>query len=227
MTRRLLDLYCCAGGAAKGYYDAGFTEIVGVDIRPQKSYPYQFVQADALEYLARLIETGEIERYSLVHASPPCQINTAMESLAIARNGSYPEHPDLIPETRRLLQLSGKPYVIENVPGANLINPAVLCGTYFGLKVYRHRLFECNPWLMSPPHRAHKDKSPGAGNGKSPNGFTSVCGTGGVRGMNSREIVECWQNAMGIDWMNREELAQALPPAYTHYIGTQMLRLIG
>jgi DNA (cytosine-5)-methyltransferase 1 len=218
---KLLDLFCGGGGAAMGYYQAGFTDITGIDINPQKHYPFKFIQADALEYLA---EYGA--EYDVIHASPPCQLFSRIQSLGIARNGTYREHPNLIPPTRELLLKIGKHFVIENVIGAPLINPIILCGSMFdGLRVYRHRQFESNYNLISKIHIPHKDHTPSAGNGKSPKGFISVCGSGGVKGMNSKEIVEYWSMAMGINWMTREELSQAIPPAYTKFIGEQLTKV--
>jgi len=217
---RLLDLFCCAGGAGMGYSRAGF-EVVGVDINPQPRYPFEFHQGDALEY-ARL----HGHEFDAIHASPPCQKHSRMQSLGKARNGSYREHEDSIERTRDRLQSLGLPYVIENVVGAPLHNPITLCGKTFGLKVYRHRLFESNMKLAQPAHEPHRDSTPSVGNGKSPKGFISVCGTGGVRGMNSHEIVAYWSMAMGINWMNRKELSQAIPPAYTKFIGEQLLEQI-
>ena len=200
-----------------GYSRAGF-EVVGVDINPQPRYPFAFHQGDALEY-ARL----HGHEFDAIHASPPCQRASRLRSLGMARNGSYPEHPELIGPTREIFQSLGLPYVIENVVGAPLINPITLCGSQFGLKVYRHRLFESNVPLAAPHHEPHRDRTPGAGNGKSPKGFISVCGSGGVKGMNAREIVDYWSMAMGIDWMTRKELAQSIPPAFTEFIGRQLM----
>lgn len=220
---RILDLFCKAGGCSVGYRRAGF-EVEGVDIEPQPNYPFKFTQMDALEYL----RTQDLSRFDAIHASPPCQRNSKLKSLGMARNGSYKaeSYPDLIGPVRELLESSGKPYVIENVVGAQLINPITLCGAMFELKVYRHRLFESNIMLFEPDHLPHDDSTPNAGNGISPKGFISVCGTGGVRGMTSIEIIEYWSMAMGIDWMNRKELAQAIPPAYTEWIGLQLLEYI-
>ena len=178
-----------------------------------------FIQMDAIDFL----KTQDLSRFDVIHASPPCQKFSRVQSLGKARNGIYKEHPDLITPTRELLQATGKPYVIENVMGAPLINPIVLCGSMFkGLKVYRHRQFESNMPLYAPKHKPHNDKTPSVGNGISPKGFISVCGTGGVKGMTSKEILEYWSMAMGIDWMARKELAQAIPPAYTEWIGRQL-----
>ena len=116
---------------------------------------------------------------------------------------------------------------MENVVGAPLIEPITLCGSMFnGLKVYRHRLFEGSFDIEAPKHEPHRDRTPSAGNGISPKGFISVCGSGGVKGMNSKEIIEYWSMAMGIDWMTRKELAQAIPPAYTEYIGKQLMAVL-
>jgi hypothetical protein len=134
---RLLDLCCGAGGLSAGYAAAGF-EVTGVDLTPMPRYPFTFHQADALEYLGRLIETGEIERYSVVHASWPCQHFARVT----AWRGSRDDHPDLLTPGRELLITSGRPWVIENVPEAPLRADYLLCGTQFGLDVRRHRAFE-------------------------------------------------------------------------------------
>lgn len=214
MRPKLLDLFCKAGGAAVGYHRAGF-DVVGVDIEPQPHYPYKFIQADAL--------TCDLAGYDFYHASPVCKKFSRVQALGLARNGGYREHPDQIAPIRDRLRATGKPFVIENVVGAPLIDPVMLCGSMFGLKVYRHRLFESNVPLRQPDHHAHDDKTPSAGGGVSPKGFISVCGTGWVRGMTAPEILAYWSMAMGIDWMNRAELAQAIPPAFTEWIGRQLL----
>lgn len=214
----ILDLFCKAGGCSAGYVRAGF-EIVGVDIEPQPNYPFKFIQMDAIEFL----RTSDLSEFDAIHASPPCQKYSRVQSLGKARNGSYKEHPDLVDPTRDLLIKIGKPYIIENVVGAPLINPITLCGSMFDLKVYRHRLFETNFRVNVPQHTPHRDQTPSAGNGISPKGFISVCGTGGVKGMTAKEIISYWSYAMGIDWMNRKELAQAIPPAYTEFIGKQLM----
>jgi len=208
---RVLDLYSGAGGCTKGYQDAGFY-VVGVDNRPQPRYcGDRFILGDALEVLAGMIETGEIEEYSLIAASPPCQAYTDLRTL---QGKTY---PDLISVTRTLLRATGKPYVIENVEGAPLINPILLCGVMFGLKVFRHRLFECSPWILAPGHPKHNGST---GTHRYPykpiNGYIQVTGAGG------NFTLEQGQKAMDIDWMNKEELAQAIPPAYTKWVGEQM-----
>jgi len=215
---RLLDLYCGAGGAAVGYYRAGFTQIVGVDKAPQPRYPFEFVQTDALDYA---VEHGY--KFDVIHSSPPCQFHNSLSVVNSREHGS--QYLNLIPETREVMRSLGKPYIIENVVGAkqHLIAPLMLCGTFFGLKVYRHRLFECNPFLLSPfMHQPHNDKSPGCnGNRRSPKGYITVCGGkgGGFRLSDASK-------AMGIDWMTRKELAQAIPPSYTCFIGKQIIETI-
>ncbi len=201
---RLLDLYCGAGGAAKGYELAGFTEIVGVDLYPQPKYPFRFIQADALEFL----EGSELKDFDLIHASPPCQAYTSASF-----HGK--EHPDLVEATRVALIASGLPYVIENVPGSPLLSPVWLEGTLFGLKTYRRRGFECSFPIEQPqiPPRAAKQAKMG-------------------RKVREGEFIQCvghfsdvpfGRTAMGIDWMGQKELAQAIPPAYTKFIGEAFL----
>lgn len=211
MPVRLLDLYCGAGGAARGYHDAGF-EVVGVDRDPQPSYPFEFIQADALEFLAK----GRWGPFDVIHASAPCQAFTVYGN---NRGHVRQDHPNLIPPTRAWLIRTGLPYVIENVPGAPLIDPIRLCGTSFPpLEVRRHRIFESNVPLDAPPcdhKRLMERKYPGSSN--RPNGRT-VCNVG-----EWRVPLEQQQKAMGIDWMTVPELSQAIPPAYTHHIGAQVL----
>lgn len=202
---KLLDLFCGAGGCAVGYHRAGFTEIVGVDNRPMPRYPFSFVQADALEFLAQ-VQPGE---YDLIHASPPCQAHSKGSKM----RGTAHLHEDLIPETRRLLQALGTPYVIENVVGAPLAHHVELCGVMFGLGVLRHRRFETSHLLFQPPHPSHCGRvSDGA--------YVTVAGNGA----DSRDFrLSTWRRAMGIGWMEKRELCQAIPPAYTQWIGRQMI----
>lgn len=205
---RLLDLFCGAGGAARGYQSAGF-HVTGVDIDPQPNYcGDEFHQADALEWAACL---PSFRRFDAVHASPPCQAYSTLNRF----NGV--EYPDLYEMTRGLLERSGLPWVIENVVGAPYRSGFVLCGSMFGLKVRRHRNFETSH-LMFPPSCDH------AGQGHP----TGVYGHGQFFW---RDGVKAWRNvpraeaeaAMGIDWMSRAELAESIPPAYTTWIGTQLL----
>jgi DNA (cytosine-5)-methyltransferase 1 len=211
---RLLDLFCGAGGAAMGYHRAGFNEIVGVDNRPQHHYPFEFVQGDALEYC-----TAHGHEYDMIHASPPCQ------GYSVTRSLSNKTHPMLIDATRAVLIATGRSYVIENVPGAPLINPLMLCGTMFGLGVIRHRLFECEPPIWFPPatcvHNGLATGNRGSLRGsKTPSlrhGFTYVTVAG------NNYLADEGRAAMGIEWMTRTELSQAIPPAYTEWIGRQLL----
>jgi DNA (cytosine-5)-methyltransferase 1 len=138
---RLLDLFSGAGGAAVGYHRAGF-EVVGVDLHPQPHYPFEFHQADAMTY--------PLDGFDAIHASPPCQ------AYSVANNiHGRADHPMLIPSVRERLLATGLPYVIENVPRGPLINPVTLCGLTFGLNVKRHRLFESNVFMLSPPCTGH------------------------------------------------------------------------
>ncbi len=223
MKPRLLDLFCGAGGAAVGYHRAGF-DVVGVDNRPQPRYPsYRFMRADALEILARPKHYyAGWQWFDAIHASPPCQAFTAYR-----RNGNVGDYPDMIAPLRGLLEETGLPYVIENVAGAPLEDPLMLCGSMFDLDVQRHRFFESNMTLAPPvwPCR-HKiwapDRFPGG---------RSVSRTGRSTGL-VRACVEIgsWDiplerqcEAMGIGWMKLEELSEAIPPAYTEFIGEQLL----
>lgn len=211
MTRpKLLDLFCGAGGAGVGYYRAGF-DVTGVDIAPQPRYPYTFVQADALGYLCE-----HWQGYDVIHASPPCQ------SYSVTRTLHTNEYPDLLPVTRALLRFIGKPYIIENVPGAPMRDYIWLNGLMFNLKVIRRRHFESNILLLqpSPPKKTGRT----SGNGKAYSTFD----TGDyitVAGHNFRFQDGCL--AMGVDWMQTQhELAESIPPAYTEYLGKQLLRAV-
>lgn len=205
----ILDLYCGAGGASAGYYDAGF-DVVGVDRFDQYQYPFDFVKSDALAYVA-----ANGWRFDAIHASPPCQAHTW--SAARWRNSGEQAYPDLLPQTRYWLQTIGKPYVIENVIGAPMHNPLVLCGEMFGLRVFRHRQFESNVYLFAPGRAcSHAGKSVGFDD----DSFVTVAGHGGD---GSGKLVN-WQAAMGIDWMDKSKITQAIPPAYTEFIGRQLIR---
>lgn len=206
-----------------GYHQAGF-EVVGVDHRPQPRYPFRFVQADALEYL-----TEHGHEFDAIHASPPCQGYSAMACLPWLRDKDYPR---LIEPVRAALNAIGRPWVIENVDRAPLLNGITLCGTMFGLKLYRHRRFESSVLLLAPPHLKHREvicgsryvsdryRSPGGRQTHLPNdnGFISVVGHMG------REAFAAACAAMEIDWMTPAELSQAIPPAYTKHVGAQLLR---
>jgi DNA (cytosine-5)-methyltransferase 1 len=202
---KLLDLFCGAGGAAMGYHRAGF-EVVGVDIKPQPHYPFEFHQADALEYCA-----AHGAEFDVIHASPPCQGYSRLRHLPWLAGREYPL---LIPVTRFALQATGKVYVIENVSDAPL-NGAELCGAALGLSIVRHRRFESNMMLLFPPCPGHPVLFHGRANMAKYGQGAGV--TGLAAGQNPAE-------AMGIDWMTGRELRQAIPPAYTKYIGQWVSR---
>jgi len=221
---RLLDLFCGAGGAGMGYYRAGF-EVVGVDIKPQPHYPFEFHQADALTY--------PLDGFDAYHASPPCQFGSV--ACARWRNMGY-EYENLIPQTRQRLLAMNKPYVIENVTGSKrfLHHPILLCGLSFGLKVVRHRWFECVPFIMSPGHsyrqchgavtRKIAINDP-TGHGMPGHTYRALMVAG--HGGNSQLFRwQDWKKAMGIEWMSKQELTQAIPPAYTEYIGKYLMKVI-
>ena len=210
---KLLDLYCKAGGASKGYQLAGF-EVVGVDIKKQKRYPYEFIQADCLE-LMKDIEF--LKSFDVIAASPPCQTHSITQHLRNAQ-GRSTDKVDLIPQTRQALIASGKPYVIENVPGSPLIEPIQMCGSYFGLKVRRHRRFESNLPLVGSPCK-HKEQ------GK-PVGVYGSMRDEIPKGGHTAKTIEEAREAMGIDWMIWGELVEAIPPIYTQEIGKQLLLLM-
>jgi len=210
---KLLDLYCKAGGASKGYQLAGF-EVVGVDIKKQKRYPYEFIQADCLE-LMKDIEF--LKSFDVIAASPPCQTHSITQHLRNAQ-GKSTDKVDLIPQTREALIASGKPYVIENVPGSPLIKSIQMCGSYFGLKVRRHRRFESNLPLVGSPCK-HKEQ------GK-PIGVYGSMRDEIPGGGHTAKTIEQAREAMGIDWMIWGELVEAIPPIYTKEIGKQLLLLM-
>lgn len=227
---KLLDLYCCAGGAAMGYHRTGFDEIVGVDINPQRHYPFEFVQGDAIAYLE---EHGR--EFDYIHASPPCQRYSSITAVT----GGRENHPDLVNPTRQALIASGIPYTIENVVGAPLINPIVLCGTMFGLRtkggaqLRRHRLFELSrPFnALVPPcqHRSGLIEDHGGAQGKDYRRIPPTIGVYGNFGGNStRDRIRFFstqdgRDAMDIQWMTGKELSQAVPPAYTEFIAKEWL----
>ena len=218
MAYRLLDLFCCAGGAGMGYHQAGF-DVIGVDLSPQPRYPFAFIQVDALALDRRFLRS-----FDAIHASPPCQGYTAMRHAPGAKGA-----PRLIAEVRAMLEATGLPWVIENVEEARseMREPVMLCGSTFGLgshgcELRRHRLFESNITL-------HSD---GCQHGTAP--VVGVYG-GHARirsakhgGRGTRDI---WPNghkpvaaeAMGMDWATLAEMSEAIPPAYTQHVGRQLL----
>ena len=206
----LLDLFCGAGGAAMGYHRAGF-DVVGVDIRPQPHYPFRFIQADAM--------TFPLDGYDAIHASPPCQYYSLAAKYQRNRGKVY---PDLIPPVRERLSASGLPWVMENVEGAPLINPVMLCGSMFGLGVRRHRLFESPALSRSLVFTAAACR----------HDRIFLCVTGhGTPSWVREKLGRCQtaaesRAAMGIEWMNRDELSQAIPPAYTEWLGRQLIEIV-
>jgi len=221
---RLLDLYCGAGGASMGYARAGFS-VFGVDIKPQPHYPFKFFLADALEF----IKYGEPFDVDAIHASPPCQ----RYSTATKRNGTQDAHPDLIAETRELLEETGLPYVIENVVGAPLHEPSYICGSERGLiadghRLRRHRAFETN-WGWKPHPNWETNWCMCEAFALLPvlditgGGPTHKPRTDGGGGRPYKGTADQARRIMGIDWMTKAELNEAIPPAYTEFIGAQLL----
>lgn len=210
MTKpRLLDLFSGAGGCAVGYHRAGF-EVVGVNLRPQPRYPFEFHQADALEFVAQ-----HGHEFDAIHASPPCQAYSPLRALA-----KHIDYPDLLPVTRDRLISMGVPWVIENVPGSPIRSGVMLCGSMFpGLRVYRHRWFETPFMIMQPAHPRHVVRV-GPQKGRRPihesGGFLTITGDPGSR----------YGDVMGIDWMTGAELSQAIPPAYTEFIGRHLMHAL-
>lgn len=211
---RLLDLFCGAGGASAGYHRAGF-ELVGVDHKPQPRYPLEFHQADALAFVW---EHGQ--EFDVIHASPPCQ------RYSVANNiHKRTDHPDLICPVRAALIATNRPYVIENVPGAPLLSPALVCGLAVGCNVKRHRLFESNLLLRSTvcPKGHPGDWLLVFGHTVLDRGHVVGRAPGGGPKIKRRHVgTDRGREAMGIPWMNRDELSEAIPPAYTHFIGEQI-----
>lgn len=224
MKPLVLDLCCGAGGAAKGYADAGF-EVIGVDLYPQKNFPYEFVRHHALSVLrallfGRLFHAGTASgKYlvlspgyiSLIHMSAPCQ---CWSRQVTCRPGLAEKYPDLItparPLLRRLHEEHGVQYVMENVPEAPLENPVMLCGTMFGYPLYRHRHFEASWELPEPPwHPPHLVRASRAGHWE-PGTIMSVAG--------HVAPVSLARQIMAIDWTTRDELTEAIPPYYTRWI---------
>lgn len=212
---RLLDLFCKAGGAASGYSRAGF-EVVGVDIEPQPHYPFEFHQADALTY--------PLAGFDAYHASPPCEAYTQFNKGLNQSLHRAKDYPRLIEEIRGKLKSTGQPYVIENVEGAPLLYPIRLCGSSFGLLVQRHRLFESNITLWGLPC-SHSWQTKDKPSLHRLQGASRVVGCYG-NGRGPGDVKSLWSLAMGITWMTRREMAQAIPPAYTEYVGKQVIKYL-
>jgi hypothetical protein len=235
---KCLDLFCCDGGAAMGLNKAGFDEIVGIDIEPHPNYPFDFIQADATD------PPVDLNEFDFFWASPPCQ-GFSIGTLGWRNQGK--EYPDLIKATRNLLKATNKPYCIENVPNAPIKKHLLLCGEMFRLNIIRHRHFEISGFRAEQPRHPHHKKNlevqkvwtGGDGIGgygtnkrkrkemreyfkKKYSAYCQVAGHGGD-GWSSR--IGDWQKAMGIDWIsNKKFLAEAVPPAYSEYIGKEFFR---
>lgn len=219
---RMIDLYCGAGGCSVGYARAAAAlgielEVVGVDLSPQPRYPHTFIQGDALAIGAELVAQG----VDVIHASPPCQLHSSLGRQNRDRNPDL-VHDDLIPATRRLLEAAGVPYVIENVPRAPIRPDAILCGSMFGLgatcrdgdwhQLRRHRWFETNWSVGLSAPCAHTGRPVGV----------YGHGGGGQQRRGLKATLSEAREAMGIDWMDRREISQAIPPAYTEHLGLQL-----
>ena len=224
---RIADIFCGAGGAAMGLHRAGF-DVVGFDAKPQPRYPFEFVQTDW--------QDAPLQEFDGVWASPPCQrYSTGTDPRAKAG------HPDLVPSVQAAFRSGGVPYVIENVPGSPVRATLMLCGLSFCLALLRHRYFECSFVCLAPAHVSHKGLDWRKGD------FVTVCSGGGFNALHEyskagpdqdrgevarryRQERNVWQRkaiyekAMGIDWMTRYELTQAVPPAYSEWIGRQWLK---
>ena len=207
---KLLDLYCGVGGASMGYSRAGF-DVTGVDVKHGKRYPFKYIRANVLNILA---DIEFLNRFDVIHASPPCQTHSITKNLRIAQ-GKSTSKIDLIPETRAGLIKSAKPFIIENVMGSPLIDPIMLCGSAFGLKVRRHRIFESNIKLNGSLCDHKKQGRPvgvyGSLNDEIPNG-----------GKTAKTITEA-REVMGIEWGIWTELVEAIPPIFTQYLGRQAI----
>lgn len=212
MKPRMAGLFCCAGGADVGYARAGF-DVTGVDIDPQPNYPGTFVQMDAFEFVAR-----HGHEFDVFSASPMCRDHTPLTSVAGVRGTGWQ-----VAAIRRVLEETGKPFVIENVMSAPLRKDIsiVVCGDNLGLRTVRHRRFEPGGGLSlkQPPHRPHR--APTATSRRrerwAQGWHVSITGDVGVY---------VGPDAMGIDWMTGNELSQAIPPAYTELVGRQILEQI-
>jgi DNA (cytosine-5)-methyltransferase 1 len=206
---RLIDLFCGAGGCSVGYHRAGF-DVVGVDIDPHPDYPFEFHQADALEF--------PLEGFDAIHASPPCQ---AYSTMGQKHAETQAAHPALVAPIRGRLRAAGVPYVIENVMGARreLDHPIMLCGRALGLGVARHRLFECSFACFATQCACRGDELPVYGKLDGRRVWTRTDGSE----LRAARTLEQASEAMGIDWMVWDDLTQAIPPAYTEHVGHYLM----
>ncbi|MBP2581874.1 DNA (cytosine-5)-methyltransferase 1 [Streptomyces sp. PvR006] len=209
MTRpRLLDAFCCQGGASAGYAAAGF-DVTGIDLHPQPRYPYRFIQGDAVEYIR-----NHGHEYDAIAGSPPCQGYSDAQVL------QGRDHPMLIAPTRDAMNATGRPWIIENVPGAapHLIDPVVLCGAMFGLGTYRDRYFEAGGGLtLTQPHHPRHDKPiTKMGRPRRPGEMAHYVG--------NFSGVQAARDDLQVPWMNRDGIRECIPPAYTQHLGRQLIQ---
>lgn len=222
MTKPLLyDLYCGSGGSSMGFHRAGF-RVIGIDNDPKvlRHYPFESICMDVFEFM-RCYLGGEYERAAAFAASPPCQAYSRMRHLPWLRDRQYPA---LIPATREVLNATGVSWVIENVEDAPLLNGITLCGTMFGLPLYRHRKFESNILLMALTHKRHEHVIFAGRNLN--NRYSQSGGIVGVYGHTSGVRMAEAKAAMGIDWMTKDELTQAIPPIFTEYVGGWLMKAV-
>lgn len=204
---RLLDLFCGAGGAALGYHRAGF-EVVGVDIDPQPEYPFEFHQGDALTY--------PLDGFAAIHASPPCEAYTHARRL----HAEGPDYPDLLGPTRDRLSALNVPWVLENVPGSPIRAQLLLCGTMFELIVHRHRYFELNWSAPLAPFQCTKTQ---VRKGEAISYFGGK--THGRQRLGYRNET-IWANAAGLEHIKSRKCRKAIPPAYTEWLGRQLMEVL-
>lgn len=211
----LLDTFCKAGGASMGYYNAGF-DVVGVDKDPQPNYPFEFIQADAIEFLY-----ARGNEFDVCGASPPCQKYSKSTAVAKSRGKTY---PDLVPATRVALIKTGRPYIIENVPQAPVRPDVILTGNMFGLPIIRKRHFETSFFMFTLPLIPEFRKV-----GEELASIFGKCSSDRAPfdRLGCKTIRESWAKAMGINWhMTEAELSEAIPPAYTEFIGRALMQTL-